>query len=317
MTAALTKTTVVLKPREWDGQSVKMPGIVSGVPLDTYHSDCCVEASISSSGLRQIWNQSPAHYWCQSPYNPDRIEDDETDALTLGRAAHHLLFGEKDFREIFTLRPASINGETWHGSKTACKLWLEKANADGLTVITSEQLKHIKGMAISLAQHPLVKAGLLNGLIEHSIFAKDRETGLWLKARPDCIPTDSLDMADLKTTTSVDYQRLVWSVRDYAYQMQAGLLNMLCRAVLGQPLNSFSLCFVEKTPPYCVRVVTLKDNEIDRGERQCRAALRMFADCMKANHWPGPGGDQQDAEYLELDQRTQEIIDARLKEYTR
>lgn len=45
----------------------------------------------------------------------------------------------------------------------------------------------------------------------------------------------------------------------------------MCK-VLGARLNSYSLVFVESRPPYCMRVVTLMETEI---ERQCRAALHF------------------------------------------
>ena len=304
-----------LKVVPWDKKPIKNPGIYSDVPLQIYHSaNICIEPSISRSGLRTIWDESPAHYWCRSPYNPHRIEDEETEALITGGAAHHLLFGQERFDREYVVKPATVNGELCNRVTRQGKLWHERERG-GLnrTVITKAQLDTIKGMSDSLLEHPLVQAGILNGLIEHSIFAKEPVSGLWLKARPDCIPTDSLDMADLKTCRSVQHHHLVWAIRDFGYTQQAGLLNMLCRAVLGQSLNSYSLVFVESKPPWCVRVVSIKPHEIERGERQCLGALRIFSECMASGHWPGPGGDQTDAEYIELDQRSQEAADERLK----
>ena len=300
--------------KTWNGKPIAMPGIVSDMPIEFYHSkDACVEPSISSSGLRTIFNKSPKHYWCSSVYNPERIEPEETEALILGRAAHHLLFSQSDFRKLFTVRPLTINGEAWHGSKIICKVWTKKAQDEGLTILTPVQLDQIKGMAMSLSEHPLVKAGILNGQIEQSMFVKEPVTGIWLKARPDAMPTDSADMVDLKTCRSVQREDIIRSIRDHAYHMQAGLLSILCQELLKRRMNSFSLVFIEKTPPYCTRVVTLKETDIERGERQCRAALKIFSECWKSKHWPGPGGDQTDAEYTELPEYEQKRIDERLK----
>jgi len=315
MQQPLAKTFVKLQPRKWDGGAITMPGLYYDLPIDVYHSgDVCSEPSISSSGLRTIFNQSPAHYWVSSPYNPDRVLEEETDALTLGRAAHHLLFGQEEFGKQFVMRPLTVNGEDCNRRTRHGKIWHKIQEERGLTIVTPAQVQAIQGMAQSLAEHPLVKAGILNGLIEHSLFAKDQESGLYLKARPDVIPNDSLDFADLKTTESVDYRKLVWTIRDYGYHIQAGLLNLLCRMVLKQPMASYSLVFVEKNPPWCVRVVTLKPSEIDRGERSCRAALDLFKTCWETQHWPGPGGDQHDAQYIELDGYTRDAIDERLKQ---
>lgn len=314
MQQPLAKTFVKLQPQKWAGTPITMPGLYVDLPIDVYHAgDVCSEPSMSSSGLRTIFNESPAHYWVSSPYNPNRIIEEETPALTLGRAAHHLLFGQEEFGKQFVMRPLTVNGEICNRVTRHGKIWHKLQEERGLTIVTPAQIQAIQGMADSLGEHPLVKAGILNGLIEHSLFAKDRDSGLWLKARPDVIPNESLDFADLKTTESVDYRKLVWTIRDYGYAMQAGLLNILCRMVIGQPMASYSLVFVEKNPPWCVRVVTLKPAEIERGERACRAALRLFTACWEAEHWPGPGGTQRDAEYIELDGNTRDAIDDRLK----
>lgn len=300
--------------RKWSGKPIAMPGIVASMPIDRYHAaDACIEPSVSSGGLRKIFNKSPKHYWAESPYNPDRIDPEDTEAMIFGRASHHLLFGETEFKKVYTVRPATINGEAWHASKLICKGWLKKAESDGLTVLTPTQLDHIKGMAKSLAEEPLVKAGILNGAIEQSYFWKDTETGLWIKVRPDANPNDSLDFADLKTTTSVLWPDLRRTIYDQGYFQQGALVADACQHILKRPMNSFSLVFIEKKPPYCCRIVTLKENEIKRGQQCNRIALRTFADCFKAKHWPGPGGDQDDAAYIEMNEWDQKRLDERIK----
>ena len=321
----LVKTITALNVQEWDGEPIKRPGIYSGIPLDLYHSaDICVEPSISSSGLRLIYSPfpwvkaSPAHYWCQSPYNPDAEEDDdEKEAFILGRAAHHLLFGEAAFHELFIVRPATINGETWHGNKTICKLWLEKQRDAGLCVLTPDHLKRIKGIARELAKEPLIndpegkRSGILNGYIEHSWFFKHR-TGVWIKVRPDATPNDSLDFVDLKLTRSILWPDMQRTIRDLGYFQQAGLTAMAVKAILGQPVNSYSFVFAENTEPHCIDFVTLKENEIQRGVEACEIAINRFAKCMRENRWPGPRGDRADAQYIEFSKADQERIDEQL-----
>ncbi len=102
------------------GVKITVPGCYAGVPINVYHgADLCFGRSISSSGLRKIIGESPAHYWCESPYNPNRVEQKETDALALGRAAHHLLLGEDDFNTHYIVRPDKF--DSWR--TTAAKEW--------------------------------------------------------------------------------------------------------------------------------------------------------------------------------------------------
>lgn len=290
---------------------VDQPGVWD-LTMARYHSDCCAGPSVSNSGLKTLWDASPAHYWVDSYLNPRREPDEEDRPhFSLGRAAHHLLFlGRKGFDEEFATRP-----EQWSDWRTKdAKLWREDALARGMTIITDHELEQITGMARALAEHPLVKAGILDGFVERSLVWKD-PTGIWLKSRPDCIPTDSGDYSDLKTCPSVRTDDLRRSLGAFSYHMQAGLTAVASEAVLGRELQSFSLVFVEKTPPFCVRVVTVKPSDVELGMRQVRAATDLFAECWERKSWPGPGGDQQDAEFLDLPDWSRKSSEDRLALY--
>ena len=329
--AALVKAFAKLEVKKWDGKPISMPGIYSDIPIDDYHSgDICIEPSVSSSGLRKLYNPSPnvkaspAHYWVTSPYNNNRIEDDnESDELILGRAAHHLLFGQVDFDKEFAIKPAYINGVKCDRTTTHGKLWYQEQAKRGLTVIKLDQIKAVQGIARELEREPLIVppnrinpvtgeeeevTGILNGLIEHSIFCKHR-SGLWLKVRPDAIPTESMDYVDLKTTRSIIWPDIQRSIRDYGYFMQAGLTAMVVQAVLGQPLNSYTLVFAESREPHCIEIITLKENDIARGIAACEIALTKFVKCWQEKRWPGPRGDRADAQYLEMTEFDQRRID--------
>ena len=290
------------------GAKVDQTGVWD-LTMSQYHSDICEGPSISSSGLRTIWAESPAHYFHTSPYNPHPPEPEERAHFSLGRAAHHLLFlGRKGFDDEFVSRPAQ-----WSDWRTKeAKLWREAALADGKTVITDNELEAITGMARSLGAHPLVKAGILDGYVERSLIWKDRATGVWLKSRPDCIPGSGLDVADLKTTVSVATDDLRRTLGAYGYHAQGALVGMAFREVLKREMQTFSLVFVEKAPPFCVRVVTVKPDDLDRGEKQIRAATEQFAECWETGRWPGPGGEQADAEYLDIPEWSRKSIDDRL-----
>jgi hypothetical protein len=66
----------------------------------------------------------------------------------------------------------------------------------------------------------------------------------------------------------------------------------------GEGGFSFTLVFVETSAPYSVVIVTLKPEVLKAGVRENRAALRLFAHCLKTGDWPGPGGRQRDARYM-------------------
>lgn len=292
-------------PIMWDGQPISAPGLFRNIPIDQYHLQLTESPSISSSSLRTIFNDSPAHYFDTSYLNPRRAEKPESEAFRFGRACHHLLLGEADFGRHFVVRPEKINDPKegvvkWNGNRLVCIEWLAHCRDQGLTVLTPAEIEAIRGMAAGLAAEPLVQQGILSGLIEHSFVWKDEETGVWLKWRPDAIPTDALDFADLKSAADISDDGIETAIGRDCLNMQGALGAMACRAVLGAEMTSFTLVFAEKTRPHCVRVKTLKPVDLELGERQVRSAIRAFARCLDRGRWPGPGGEQTDAEYVEI-----------------
>lgn len=308
-----------MKVIQWDGSPITEPGIYSGIDLDFYHSPkiCADGYSVSSSNLRTIISESPAHFFCHWRGNPNRVEEPVSPASIVGRAAHHLFLGEKFFTEKFAVQPEDYESEDgeikkWHNAAKACKEWREIQNEAGRLILTAGDFEDIKGMAIQLGKHWIAKVGALNGLIEHSIFWKDKKTGIWLKARPDTIPGDSGDFVDYKTTTSVQWHSCQKSIADFNYHMQGAIVLRGAREVLDVPDPSFTLVWQEKTPPYCIRVTQLKDNMLAEGDRANRIALDTFARCLKSGHWPGPGGEREDAEPIEMSEAAQQRFADRL-----
>jgi hypothetical protein len=312
----------------WDGKTITKPGIYANIPLEAYHSQTILDGpSVSSSQLRRVLEEnggSPAHMYCEWSGNPDYIDQENNKALVLGRATHHLLLGQAKFSEEFVIRPEEIPDQhgilvAWQGNKTVCRDWLARAAAGGLrwhaerhkwtvdpkqrplTVVTGEDIETIRGMSQSLARHAIVKQGILSGQVERSFFWKDKATGLWLKARPDAVPTDSGDFSDLKTTISVQWKDLVKALSEFAYHQQAALVVEGAKTCANVEFNSFSFVFVEKKPPYCSRVVVLKPDYVALGMKQNRRALNVIATCIKAKRWPGPGDD--DVSMIDLSER--------------
>lgn len=288
---------------DWDGKKISKPGIYRGIPIDRYHENICDGPSISSSGLRQIFNESAAHYFVGSPYNPER--DPEANkpnkGMILGRAAHHLFLEQKGFAKTFVVRPdESPDGRAWNGNNNSCKDWIKRHEAAGLTILTAEQMAAVIGMAKSLRKEPLIQAGILNGKVEHSMIVREPQTGIWLKSRPDVIPNDAHDFVDLKTSAVIDDEDLQGVIGDFGYNMQGALIGMVNQLLTGKPMTSFNLIFVETTAPYCVRAVAVKSDALKDGEDQCRAALKLFKRCMETGDWIGPMGHQTEMSHLGL-----------------
>lgn len=293
----------------WDGQPISAPGIYTGVPMATYHGRLCVGDTASKSILWPIIEQSAAHAYLTHYSNEDR-EDQTTKPMLFGRASHHLILGEANFNREFIMQPSTypegaaypsmIGAEkTWSNNAKWCKAWHADQVIHGLTVLTGADLDNIRGVAGGLYAHPMVRAGILNGHIETTLIAYDDDNGIWLKIRPDGMPNDSGDVADLKVVADITDEGIERSIGETGIALQGGMIRRVMR-LLGHEMTSFSLVFAESKAPYCVRVKTLIDGDLDLGEQLLDTALPIYARCLARNVWPGPGGDQVDAEYTQM-----------------
>lgn len=267
---------------------ISEPGVYD-LPIDVYHGDCCDAPSISSSGLRAIETGSPRHYWVSSPYNPARIEVAGNKAMRLGSAAHHLLLGEDGFSRRYSVRPAEF--KDWRSN--AAKDWRGSVEADGVVVLVPDELETIKRIAESLHEHPVIRAGLLNGDVEKSLFARDGD--IWLKSRPDTIPADSNIIVDLKTTTDASEAAVRRRIVDGAYHMQLALVGDLFKRVLGREPDEYVLVFVETGAPWSVNVTPVDKEWVWYGHRQNRRAIERFREGIKTGQWPGYDDDGRTA----------------------
>jgi hypothetical protein len=305
---------IIAKPK----LPIKKSGIFSGVPLEVYHSpDFTPSESVSSSNLRSAWPEggSLAHMFSEWAHNPNRIQRTDTKWMRFGRAAHHLLLSEEHFSTLFVMEP-----ETYRDTKTAevkpwsnnakwCKGWHAEMRQHGRTVLKPAEIAKIHPIVASMKLDPLIQSGGLNGLVEHSLACLDKETGLWLKWRPDVIPNDG-DYVDIKLTTSVTDYAVMRSIEDFGYHMQGGLGWEVCDQ-LGLPFTSFTLLLIESEPPHCIRAVPIEDEDLARGRQQCRAMMRQVRQAIDRGHWPGPGEGEIRA--IPLSKRAREDIDIKLQ----
>lgn len=304
----------------WTGTQIIEPGIYSNIPLSDYHkADICDGPSVSSSGLRTLFRKSPAHFYDAWPGNPDYFETPDKEEFIIGRATHHLVLGETFFARLFVGQPDEYQDQKtgeikpWSNNSTVAKVWNAEQARLRRAILKPAMMESIRGMTRALLREPIVADGALSGEVECSIFWKDKLTGLWLKSRPDAIPTSDADFVDLKTTTSVLWPDIQNAMAKFGYHQQGALVREAAREVLGLSGATFTLIFVEKTRPHCVETVTPIDDELDRGEKQNRYALDVIARCLKSNQWPGPGGQRRDAAYIELPEWAHKQIDDKLK----
>ena len=271
-----------------DTPKITAPGWHDGIASDDYQSaDICDGPSISASGLKRIALDCPAIYWAESPMNPKR-EPKETKALDFGKAAHCLMLGEPTFAAEFIVSPY----DDYRGKEA--RAWRDDQTK---TVVSRDDLATIEAMVAEQKATPYVAWAFQHGVPERSYFAKDKETGVWLKARPDWLPSDlrSRMVVEYKTAASVRPDKFGFQAFDLGYDIQAALMLDVIEMVHGYRPLGIAHVVQMKAAPYLCAVQYFTPDQLLRGRRLYRGALRTFAACLAAHKrgepervaWPG------------------------------
>ena len=261
-------------------RAIAEPGIYD-LSLAEYLADPCAVPSISSHGLRQLLNECAAKYWWKSALNPDRPAI-ETKPMNFGKAAHDWLLVGETFLETIHVLSDSCNLQTKAG-----KAERDTAKAAGKVVIKAAEFETVKAMHAALQAHEFAGAAFRNGQPEKSLIWQDRETGVWLRCRPDFLPAAIRHIPDYKTAVSSQpeaFRKQAWNL---GYHMQAALYLDGIEAVTGTAPKSFFFVVQEKEPPYVVTCIALDPIAIEWGRIQNRKAIATYAECLRTGKWPG------------------------------
>lgn len=249
------------------------PGIYN-ISNEEYHA----APGISSSGLSVIATRTPAHYLAGRS-TPRK----ETPAMAVGTRLHAALLEPQEFDN----RYAEIQP---HDKRTKeGKAYWEKWQADnaGKIPLTPDERDYTRRLVDRLHADEDVRALLLPGYKERSVFATDPETGVLVKCRPDNDIVSGRWLVDLKSTEDASAEAFMWSAYRYGYHRQAAFYLDVCgwQDPSAIPEDFYFIVF-EKEPPFAFRVLRASPRFLMRGREAYRAALDTYAECVSSNVWP-------------------------------
>lgn len=257
-------------------------GLHYDVPMETYHGNCCPGPSVSGSVLWDLHSSCPAKAVARHYLKPD--DDDEektTEAKAFGTAANtYIIEGVETFEERYAVKPAGMNfskkdGIAWRDSHSEFE------------IITAAAYEKILGMSEGLQKNEATANAFTGGKPEVTAIIKDRETGLYLKARPDYLrPGLALNYKTTKSLGGEDFMRDAWK---YGYCVSAAICTDVLK-LLGEPAP-YCIVAQEKTKPFLAKAYVLSDDYIIGGRMIYRRALRKFADCLSSGKWEGYGDE--------------------------
>lgn len=267
---------------------ITTPGAYSDIPNEVYHRDPTLlpGPSISSTGLKTIIARSPRHYWYDSPLNPERPPEKDKPHFNVGKAAHDLLLLSERWPGSYFVLPEDFNARAtkeqadYHAAR-------EAAREAGKTILKYDEAETVKAMAASLKANEFAAAALLNGESEVTLVWTDPETGVWLRARPDFLPAKRQIIPDLKTAADGSPRAFARAIAQFGYAQSAALYCDGIKAIYGALPTNWLHVVLEKEPPHVVSLYELPGEDIERGRWMNRKAIRVFAECLSADRWPG------------------------------
>lgn len=242
------------------------PGIYSDLDLAAYHAT----GAVGKSTLWTLHSKTPAH---------TRTESEEPTAdMEFGTACHSAILEPHRFDKAVICGPADRRG----------KKWAEALEANpGALVLPAPAFEKVLRLRDTVMRDQIVRQLPSEfAMIEHSAFWVDEETQLLCKCRPDLYRGDQNMIVDLKTTG--DATKQVWLSRamNMGYHVQDAHYSEGWQ-YHGGIVDTFLFLVVERDPPFAHAIYELGNAEKGLGKRIARKALQRYAECARADEWPG------------------------------
>lgn len=271
------------------------PGAYPDIDIEDYHHNANLlpGPSLSASGAKTIINRSPFHFWSDSPLNPDRPEREEKPHFAVGKMAHDWLLTPDRISDKYFILPKGFN-EKFTKKFAAEIAELEAARESGMTILKFQEAETVRQVADAIGLHDVAKLAMTGGEMETTLVWQDKETGVWLRCRPDFLPNSVKRGAAVRAISDLKFMAPEYcsphgfsnAIRRFGYHLAAAFYYEGIAAIYGQRPTHWTHIVVEKEFPYSISLYTLPAADIDRGKQQMRMAVRRFADCLAADHWP-------------------------------
>lgn len=247
-------------------------GLHSDIPEAEYHSD---GRSLSSTGAKTLLYRGPRAYrWAQDhPVHKD--------AYDMGSVVHALVLGVGDYEVILA--------DSWR-TKSAQEE-REAARSAGRTPILAKDFEAAAAMRDAVYASPLAAGILSEGRPEVSAWGTDPETGILMRGRLDWLRDETV--VDLKTsakpTHPCEFERTAWTL---GYHLQAAWYLRLLE-LAGEEPRPYLWVVLDKNAPHETYVYQASADLLERGREDVDRALRLYADCLARDTWPGLADDQE------------------------
>lgn len=259
---------------------ISVPGIYR-MDAETYHSDPCVEPSLSNSIGKLLIERSPMHARYAHPrLNPSAAGGRSSAAMDDGSILHKLILGNG-------VEIVSIDADSYR-SKGAQEA-RDAARGAGKTPCLAGRLRELEVAAEAIRgqieKHPDCDAFGRNGRSEAAMIWRD--DAIWCRSLVDFLPDGTgAPIYDLKTTalsaSPESFERRL--VSEYAFQ---AAFYMRGARALGRRPSTFLFIVAEVNPPFGVSVMSPAPLLMALAEDDVGRAISLWEQCLRDKAWPG------------------------------
>lgn len=300
-----------LKPEEEnDGTSSLLgqvrTGVFEDVPMEQYHAHPAVSRSMLAE-YAECDEYLRHRLQERTVWEPSRDEE-SSDALSTGRAAHLKLLEPKKAETTFRMAPDRCEAETNSGDRCSnspkalfegedgTERFLCGTHARGLDehpdldMMTRSRAETVEGICAAARADDQIRQYLQQpGRAELSVVTTTKR-GLPLRARPDWLTADpdrgTWTILDLKTCSDAHPKAVERAISRHGLWLQAILYPMVVQQEIGV-WPEFLFAFVEKEPPHATQVYRIGPEDRAGIRHRTRELISEVSEKLWTGHWTG------------------------------
>ena len=244
--------------------------IVLDMPEAEYHA----RPELSSTGARMLLTAPREFQWAQTHPQPFKK------AYDLGTAVHSKVLGVGSQAVAIPTELLASNGAA---STNAAKEFIAAMREIDRIAVKQELFDEIQAMAESVLAHPEARPLFeQEGNAEASVFGRDPDTGVALRARFDFLPSfmqDNPVCVDLKTSAKrADWETFSKTAATLGYDVQQEHYLHTYGVATGDHSGRMRFVVAETTAPYLVAVHELAFEFSEIGAARAKRARELFAE---------------------------------------
>jgi hypothetical protein len=275
------------------------PRVIPDMPMASYVADDHADApTLNASVAHILLTRSPFHAWYAHPKLNPAWEPEYETKWDIGTAAHGALLEGRGPKDWYIVR--DVDGVPFEDyKKPAARVIRDAARADGKLPLLAKHAAIIRPMATN-ARAKLAECPDLDGVtsvMEAETTCVWRQGDAILRCRPDWLSLDRKLIVSYKTTgASASPDEFMRTILHQGYALQAAFELAAIKAAFGVDAHYVWLVG-EVDPPHAVSLLGMTPGVFDYAQDRLTRAVRIWADCLASNLWPGyPDG----AQYVDL-----------------